>query len=460
MPKAPEIARSFRPGLAPAPDQMRRAPTSRGRAVPNPGLRAASSPPAPGSLPLASRVRSRSVPSGVDRDHSRWGPIVGFALVASANQMAWLNFAPITTGAASRLGVSQSAIGWLSEMFPLLYVLLAVPIGMALDRWFRTTLVAGAVSSAGGSALRLAGHGYGPIVAGQVLIAVAQPAVLNAITGTATRYLSDRHRPVGIAVGSAGTFLGFIFAFVLGAAFGARQLHAILLISAIYAVASLAVLAAAIRGPVRELAVVKGGDGSGGSAAPSRVRQLWRDRVLRNLAALVFLGFGAFIAVTTWAETLLKPAGVSSGATGTLLTVMVVAGVLGCVVIPPVAATRSAQAQAVIVSAVAVAGCCLLLAAAPGVAAASIALPILGLLLLPDLPIILELAERRAGPAGATATATLWLAGNAGGIVVALVIQGLQRAPTAAFLVLAAAGMGALPLCALLRRQLHRQVVS
>jgi fucose permease len=297
-------------------------------------------------------------------------------------------------------------------------------------------------------------------VAGQVLVAVAQPAVLNAITGTASRYLSGAHRPVGIAVGSAGTFLGFILAFVSGAAFGAEHLHIILLITAIYAVTSFAVLAVAIRGPVRELAVVSGGGGSVGSVAPFRVRELWRDRVLRNLSALVFLGFGAFIALTTWAETLLKPAGLSSSATGTLLTVMVVAGVLGCVVIPPVAAARSVQAQAVMVSAVAVTGCCFLLAVAPGVVAASITLPIFGLLLLPDLPIVLELAERRAGPAGGTATATLWLAGNAGGIVVALAIQGLQSASTAAFIVLAATGLLALPLCVLLRTQLHRQLAT
>jgi predicted MFS family arabinose efflux permease len=399
------------------------------------------------------------VPSGLDHGQSRWGPIVGFVLVASANQMAWLNFAPITTGAAARLGVSQSAIGWLSEMFPLLYVLLAIPIGVVLDRWFRSTLAAGAVLTAGGSALRVAGHGYGPIVAGQLLIAFAQPAVLNAITGTATRYLSEGHRPVGIAVESAGTFLGFIFAFLLGAAFGAEHLHAILVISAIYAVASLAVLVVAIRGPVRELAIMQGGDDGVGAAAPSRIRQLWGDRVLRNLSALVFLGFGTFIALTTWVETLLKPAGVSSGTTDTLLTVMVVAGVVGSVVIPPVAASRSVQAQAVIVSAVAITGCCLLLAVAPGVVAASISLSIIGLLLLPDLPVILELAERRAGPAGGTATATLWLAGNAGGIVVALILQGLQSAPAAAFAVLAVAGLLALPLCVLLRSQLHRELL-
>jgi fucose permease len=177
------------------------------------------------------------------------------------------------------------------------------------------------------------------------------------------------------------------------------------------------------------------------------MRQLWSDPVLRLLAGLVFLGFGVFIAMTTWAETLLKPGGVHSATTDTLLTVMVLTGIVGCAVIPPVGAARHIQPQIIAISTVTITACCILLAAAPGVTGAAIALPILGLLLLPDLPLVLELAERRAGSAGGTATAILWMAGNAGGIVFALIIQGLQNAPAAAFGTMAGGGLVAFPLC-------------
>ena len=124
----------------------------------------------------------------------------------------------------------------------------------------------------------------------------------------------------------------------------------------------------------------------------------------RTLAALVFLGFGVFIAITTWAETLLKPGGVHSGTTDTLLTAMVVAGVIGCAVIPPLGAARGIQPQLLALSTLVITGCAVLMAASPGVVGASIALPVLGLLLLPDLPLILELADRRAGRAGGART--------------------------------------------------------
>ncbi len=381
---------------------------------------------------------------------SRWAVIAGFVLVASANQMLWLNFTPITTGASGVLGVSQSAVGWLSEIFPLLYVVLAVPVGKALDRWFRPTLLAGAALTTAGALLRAADHRYAVLLAGQTLVALGQPAVLNAITGTASRYLSSGHRPLGIAVGSAGTFVGFVAAFVLGAVFGASGLTPILVISAAYSVLAVVVLGISMRGPVPAPLVPAGSE-----VTSQAVRDLWSDPVLRSLAGLVFVGFGAFVALSTWVETLLEPAGVSSGTTDTLLTCMVVAGVVGCAVLPPVVAARGWQAATVAVSAAAIVGSCLVLAVAPGVVAGAVALPVLGLLLLPDLPVVLELAERRAGPAGGAATAVLWLAGNAGGIVVALVVQALQSRPAGAFVALAVTGALAIPLSATLARQLR-----
>jgi predicted MFS family arabinose efflux permease len=384
---------------------------------------------------------------------SRWGPIAGLALVASANQMLWLNFTPITSGTAARLGVSKSAIGWLSEIFPLLYVVLAVPVGKALDRWFRSTLLLGGGLTAVGAVVRVTDHHYGVILAGQALIALGQPAVLNAITGTASRYLATGHRPVGIAIGSAGTFVGFVAAFVLGAGFGASGLPRILDVSAAYAGFALIVLAVSLT------ASLKGETGSTRmddvELSSPAIRDLWQDKVVRTLSGLVFVGFGGFIALTTWVETLLKPAGVKSSTTDTLLTVMVVAGVAGCAVIPPAVANRRLQAPVILVSAVAAVVSGVLLAVIPGVPAGAIALPLVGLLLLPDLPIVLELAERRARHAAGAVTALLWLAGNAGGILVALVVQGLQSQPAAAFLVIGATGGVGIPLALRLGRQLQ-----
>jgi len=130
---------------------------------------------------------------------SRWSVIAAFALVGAAAQILWLNFAGVTTVAAEHYGVSENAIGWLAQVFPLCYVVLAIPAGLVLDRWFRAGLAAGATLTAVGAGLRLVGDGYGWLLAGQVVAAVAQPLVLNAITGVTGHYLVAKDQPAGIA---------------------------------------------------------------------------------------------------------------------------------------------------------------------------------------------------------------------------------------------------------------------
>ena len=66
---------------------------------------------------------------GDDAAPSSWGPVVAYAALSGANQMLWLTFTPLTTDAAHHYGVSTGAIGWLAEIFPLLYVALALPMG-------------------------------------------------------------------------------------------------------------------------------------------------------------------------------------------------------------------------------------------------------------------------------------------------------------------------------------------
>ncbi|MDA8061918.1 MAG: MFS transporter [Actinomycetota bacterium] len=381
---------------------------------------------------------------------SRWLPVAGFAMVSSANQMLWLNFAPVTTGAAARLGVSGSTIGVLAEVFPVVYVLLAIPAGLALDRWFRPTLAAGAILTAAGALLRLAGHGFAPVLAGQLVVAVAQPAVLTAVTGIATRSLSTADRPTGIAVGSAGTFLGFVLAFVLGLALGAAHLHLLLVVSAAYAVAGAALLLPAL-GSVDAAAGVRAV-----GADRSALRAVWSDPVVRSVCWLVFAGFGVFVAITTWVQALLLPSGVSARGADGMLLAMVAAGILTAAALPPLVAARAKQPLVLAVAAGVSFAALVALAAAPGAAAGYAGLVLIGLVLLPVLPVLLEVLETRCGPNAGAATALLWLSGNAGGVVIALAVQAVVASDAAAFGLMAAVALGALPLARRLASRLRR----
>jgi predicted MFS family arabinose efflux permease len=377
--------------------------------------------------------------SGQTAGRDRWGVIATYALVGAANQMLWLTFTPITTPAAHHYGVSSGDIGWLAEIFPLLYVLLAVPAASLLDRWFRPVLAAGAVMTAAGGLLRLGGDTFAWALAGQVLIAVAQPLVLNAVTGLASGYLSARARPAGIAVGSAGIFLGMLLSLALGSAVGGAHLHTLLVIDAIFAVTgTLAMLVAFALSPgMRVSGDVTGMFGMG---------TVWREPGIRRLAQVSFIGFGLFVALTTWLQTLLKPAGISASTAGWILVGAVVAGVLGSVILPP-AIIRSRKDHLLFRAAgLGTCGACVLFAFWSWVPAVAVAAALIGFLLLAALPVILEIAERRAGPAGTSATALIWLAGNAGGIVIAILVQIVVNQPTIAFLLMAVVAAGVLRL--------------
>ncbi len=371
-----------------------------------------------------------------------WPVIAAYALVCAATQILWLTYAAITTETARRYGVSVGAVGWLAEIFPLLYVLLAIPAGILLDRWFRPTLAAGGALVALGGVVRLGGETFAWAMAGQVLVAIAQPVVLSAVSKLAGEYLPADQRASGISVGSAGNFVGMLLALLLGPTLGAHgQLERLLVVEAVLGVLPALALALVLRRPghaSREHAAIEG----------SAARALWELPAMRTLCSLVFLGFGIFVALATWLQTLLHPSHVSETAAGALLIGMVIAGIVGCAVLPPLVARRRAERgfmRSVVL--VACAGC-VVLGTAPWLWVRALALVAMGIVLLPALPVILTAAEQLAGAATGTAGAIVWMAGNLGGLAVALLVQILVHHPLAAFLAMGAVSLLGLPLAA------------
>src|SRR5580693_6394655 len=371
-----------------------------------------------------------------------WGVIVAYALVCAATQILWLTFAAITTETARHYGVSVGAVGWLAEIFPLLYVALAIPAGIALDRWFRPVLGGGGTLVALGGLVRLGGDTFAWVMAGQVLVAIAQPIVLSAVSKLAGEYLPVEQRATGIAIGSAGSFVGMLIALLLGPTLGAHgHIERLLIVEAVLALLPAIALAATLRRPEQE-------SSEHAAIAGNAARALWALPSMRTLCGLVFVGFGIFVALATWLQTLLQPDGVSETAAGGLLVGMVIAGVVGCAVLPPIVARRSIERGFMRATIAVGCGGCLALGLLPWLGARAAVIVVMGAFLLPALPVILTATERLAGPAAGTAGAIVWMAGNLGGLVVALLVQVLVHHPLAAFIAMAAVSLLGLPLAA------------
>jgi predicted MFS family arabinose efflux permease len=376
------------------------------------------------------------------RQRTGWRVIVAYSLVCAGTQVLWLTYAAITTETARHYGVSVAAVGWLAEIFPLLYVALAIPAGILLDRWFRPVLAAGGALVALGGLVRLGGDTFAWAMAGQVAVAVAQPVVLSAVSKLAGEYLPVDQRADGIAVGSAGSFVGMVLALLLGPTLGGHgHLERLLAVEAVLVALPVVALALTLRRPGQE-------SDEHAAIAGNAARALWSLPSMRTLCGLVFVGFGIFVALATWLQTLLQPSGVSETAAGALLVGMVVAGVLGCAVLPPLVARRKAERG--FMRSVVLVGCfgCVALGAVPWIGGRAAVLVIMGVFLLPALPVILTATERLAGAAAGTAGAIVWMAGNLGGLVVALLVQILVHHPLAAFLAMGAVSLLGLPLVA------------
>ena len=372
-----------------------------------------------------------------------WLPVAGYTAVAAVNQMLWLTYTPFTTDAAHHYGVSVGALGWLAQIFPLVYIVTALPAGRLLESRLRLGVGTGAALTALGGLLRVGGAGYWVVLAGQLLVALGQPLVLNAVTKLCHTYLAPDRRATGIAVASAGIFAGMVLALGLGAGFGVGHLGLLLWLQALLSVGAAALLLVGLRTTPTHRPE---------PAPDAGLRAVLADPRMRLLVVLVCSGFGVFVALTTWLQALLDPSGVSETGAGVMLLVLVLVGVGCSAVLPPRLAARGTQPGFVLGALVAAAAVCLLLAAAPGLVTGTVAAVVVGATLLPNLPVILELAEAWRPGAEATSATLVWLAGNAAGLVVAVLVQLLVHHPLPAFLLLAVVCLAALPAGVRLRR--------
>lgn len=353
---------------------------------------------------------------------SRWPVLLAFSLLVVATQVLWLTFAPITTQAHQALGVSEGAIGDLAVINPLMFVVLALTSGRWLDRRFGQALGLGALLTAGGALLRLAGpSSYPVLLAGQFVLSAGQPFVVNATTKIAARYFPAGQRTAAISVGSAAQFCGILLAAITsGPLEQAGGLRLLLLVQAGVAVLAAVAVLVAIRVPAMF---------ADDSPAGASLRWLRRDRTMWLLAGLLFIGVGVFNAIATWLDAILTHWG-QGGASGNLIAITTVAGIAGAAVLPGLVAQRDRRRVMLMTTVSVTVVVFLVIAAAHNLYLTGGVLALEGFVLLAALPVTLDWSELHAGAERAgTAAGFLLMAGNLGGVVFVIVVQMLIGNP-------------------------------
>ena len=234
-------------------------------------------------------------------------------------------------------------------------------------------------------------------------------------------------RPLATGLATLALFVGMIVVQALTPpllkAFGEGQVSSLRWITLIYCLAATAGLiffalmakAKPPRPPEREEREMLGEDAAINWAS---ARAIFRLHNFRLLCIILIIGNGAFIGLLQLLEKILEPKGWVNNSTtaGNVGAVMVVAGVVGCVVIPALSDKTMRRKPFLILAAAMAIPTIFLIGVLNSVALIFIVAAFLGFFIFAAYPLVLTFAEETTGAAlTGTATSILLLLGNAGG---------------------------------------------
>jgi sugar phosphate permease len=265
----------------------------------------------------------------------RWVVLLVFMFVVAINQLLWITFAPITSSAAAYFGVSDLSIGLLSLCFMIVYIVVSIPASWMIDTYgIRVAVGIGAVLTGLFGLLRgLLAPNYTFVLLAQIGIAIGQPFLLNAVTTVAARWFPLQERATAAGLGSLAIYLGILVALVLTPYLTIQsQISGMLLTYGIVAVIALVVFFALVR--ERPPTPPCPPDQEERSLVFDSLKESLRTRDFVLLMVIFFVGLGAFNAITTWVEEIVRPRGFTIIQAGNSGGLMIVGGIIGAVALP------------------------------------------------------------------------------------------------------------------------------
>jgi predicted MFS family arabinose efflux permease len=351
----------------------------------------------------------------------RWAVLAAYAVVLGISQMLWLNFAPLLSDIQTRYGVSELGASLLVLVFPLLYVVFSIPAGLLIDRrGYRYGVGAGVLGMALFALVRIDDASFTALLIGQIGIAVAQPYVVNGVSKLVADWFDAEQAALATGLATMGMFVGMAAGMAatppLVSAYGLRG--AMVVFAGVTIVSSLAFFA---------LVKPSGRSAPAEAQVETRFGALLRDRQLLLLFTLAFLGLGVFNGLTTWLEPIVAPRGIDAEQAGLAGGAILGGGIVGAAAIPALAdMLRKRRAPLLVCVAGAFATVYPLCHASRFSLLAGFG-ALHGFFFLPALALLLDVCEKHAGArAAGAATGLLMLAGNAGGVVVVVVMPLLK----------------------------------
>ncbi|HKG54510.1 MAG TPA: MFS transporter [Anaerolineales bacterium] len=265
----------------------------------------------------------------------RWTVLLAFMSIIAVNQLLWITFAPITSTAVQYYGVSELGIGLLSLSFMIIYVLVSFPASWVIDTYgIRIGVGIGAALTGIFGLLRgLVASDYKLVLVAQIIIAIGQPFILNAVTTVAARWFPMEERATATGLGSLAIYLGILAGLALTPYLAIRSgIPGLLVNYGIGSIAAMLIFFLFIR--ERPPSPPCPPDQESRSVALEGLTKMIHQHDFILLLIIFFVGLGAFNAITTWIEEVLNPRGFSITQAGSAGGAMIFGGILGALVIP------------------------------------------------------------------------------------------------------------------------------
>jgi MFS family permease len=266
----------------------------------------------------------------------RWVVLAVFMFINLIVQVLWICYAPITTPAANFYGVSDAQIGFLSEIWFIVFIPLSFPVSWAIDTYgFHRAVGLGAILMAVFGMLRGFSGSYTLVLWSTVGLGIAQPFMLNAWTKVPAEWFGVDQRATAVGLVTLSSLLGVAVGEAVppilldgGMSIQTQQL----IFGGIAAFSALLFVILAREKPATPP-----------NPPGQETRALMLDGFKHALTVkdfwlllfVTFAGLGIFNGVTTWVEDMIRPRGFSPTEAGTFGALLVVGGVVGAIVLPP-----------------------------------------------------------------------------------------------------------------------------
>ncbi len=359
----------------------------------------------------------------------RWIVLIVFIIIALISQLLWLTFAPISTEMEKLYGVTAFDISLLSLVWPLIFVITAIPVGIFIDKkGFKISVSVGAVFLAVFSIIRIFSaipeYNFFILLISQAGAAISQPFIFGSITKLSASWFPKNEQGIATGLGTIGLFLGMMVALAVTP-----------IIFLAYGITNLLIIYAYISCAAAFFFIVIAKEGEKSSTkdmiSSFTLRDLWSLSKLKPFLILEFGFFvvvGGFTALMTWLEQILNSLhSIGIEQAGTIGGLMIIGGIIGSIIIPAV----SDRVKKVKIFVIINLGIGTFLLYLVGLFSDFLYLIIIffimGFFLMSALPLVLEMSSRIAGPGiEGQASSLLWFFSQVGSVLLIGIVEPIK----------------------------------